>query len=313
MVPTEVFEGGLPYYSIGQHYRKVFGQKVRKISVQISETCPVRESNSDVCIFCDELGAGGNQVVYGEPLEKQIQINRDRMKEKMGFEAFLVYFQPYTSTFGRLQHLEKSLYSALEQEGVKGLVIGTRPDCLPKGIFPLFKKIAQEHYLSIEIGAQSFREDRVAWLKRGHTAQQSLDAIHRLKEESGVEVGVHLIFGYPGEDLQEVYEAAQICNGLPIENVKIHNLHALEGTPLADLYKKGEFIPDSLELHAQKVGHFLSHLRPDIAVQRLAASVENPLQLVAPQWTLEKRKTQTAILQYLKAEQIWQGKGFQLP
>ncbi len=309
MGPTVVFEGGLPYYSIGQYYRKRFGQKVRKISVQISETCPVREAK-EVCIFCDDWGAGGQQVIYGQSLETQIRVNTKRMRDKMGIDAFLVYFQPYTSTFGRLRHLEKNLMDALSQPGVKGLVIGTRPDCLPKGIFPLFRRIAEQAYLSIEIGAQSFREGRVAWLKRGHSAQASLDAVTRLREEAGVEVGVHLIFGFPNEDFKEVREAAEICNGLPLESVKLHNLHVLTGTPLAEMYQQGEFTPDNLEVYTDKVKFFLEGLNPEIAVQRLAASVEDPAQLVAPNWCLEKRKTQNYILNNLKKAQSWQGKSY---
>jgi len=303
----ERFPGGLPYYSINAYYQRLFGQRTRKISVQISQTCPVRAVGAELCVFCDETGAGGMQIRYGESLEEQIRQNALRLTAKTKAEAFLVYFQPYTSTFTGLQHLEKSLRSALAQPGVKGLVLATRPDCLPPNLFPLLRELAQTTYFSVELGVQSFEEPRVAWLKRGHSAAQSIQAVQDLQTLAQVQVGVHLIFGLPGMQPSEAAAAADWCNQLQVENVKLHHLHVLKGAPLEAEFAAGRYHPPELAEYADQVVAFLSRLNPGIAVQRLAGTVDDPATLVAPAWTLDRVATRRFILERLTSQGKWQG------
>ena len=302
--------GGKPYFPISSHYKKKFGEKVYKITVGTSEICPNRRGNdeSDHCIFCDESGSAAYHLSEKKPLQQQIRENREWLSKRFNVNRFLVYFQPYTSTMEQLGTLEKNLNLALEEDKVSGLVLGTRPDCLPEKIFPLFRQIMEKTYLSIELGVQSFSDSALLFLRRGHTAQQSIEAIHRLHELSGVEIGIHLMFGLPDEKDSNLVETAQLINSLPISNVKLHNLHVLANTPLESLFQNKQFIPVELEDYAKKVVLFLEHLSPQIAVQRLAATANRWEHLVAPEWTKERMRPSQVIMNKMLSETRYQGK-----
>ncbi len=301
--------GGHPYYPISAYYKQRFGQKVYKISVSTAESCPVRLKNSgaDICIFCDEWGAAASRLVEADDLETKINVSRERIAKRYKADRFLVYFQPYTSTFTRLSDLEAQIETSLAQDKVVGVVLGTRPDCLPKPIFALLRRYHEQAYISVELGVQSLRDERLEFLKRGHSAQDSIDATKRLAEESGVDVGMHLMFGLPGETDAEVIELAQRVNQLPVQNVKLHNLHVLSNTPLAELYTAGEFEPIELEPYSERVIQFLTHLSPQIAVHRLTAVASRWDELLAPQWSRHRMAPTEFILGQMREQGRRQG------
>ncbi len=300
---------GQPYFPISRFYKNRFGEKVYKITVSAAQTCPNREKNKGRgCVFCDELGSAGSHLIKHMPLKTQITINRERLHRRFKTNRFLVYFQPFTNTYNRLNQFKDDIELALQQDRVVGIAFGTRPDCLPDDIFPFLKTIADTSYLSVELGVQTFNDEQLAFLNRGHTAQESIDAIKKLKTRSNVNVGVHLIFGLPGETEEEVIETAKIVNSLPIDNVKLHNLHVLAKTPLHELYDQGKFEPIELEPYAKKVGLFLAHLSPDIAVQRLAAVAPRWDELISPIWTKDRLKPTQYIIKQMKLKDLYQGK-----
>ncbi|MBU3918265.1 TIGR01212 family radical SAM protein, partial [bacterium] len=225
--------GGQSYYPISRFYRKNFGERVHKISVSTAQSCPNREKNHGVgCIFCDEWGSAGSYAMPEMSLREQIQINREKLRKRFNVNKFIVYFQSFTNTFMRLSKLKADIETALSEDSVEGVVLGTRPDCLPPEIFPLLRDFNEHSFVSVELGVQSFLNERLDFLKRGHTAEQSLEAIKRLHEQAGVNVGIHLIFGLPGETQKEIMQAAEITSSHPVNNVKLHNLHVLANTPL---------------------------------------------------------------------------------
>ncbi len=277
------------YYPISQYFKSRFGEKVGKISVSVAETCPNRQSSKmEACIFCDEYGSAAYPFEQENSLREQITSNRIHVQRRLRAKKFLVYFQAYTNTLGRISALEERFDTALAEADILGLVVGTRPDCLPERIFPLFRATAEQSYLMVELGVQSFFDDQLAFLRRGHNAASSIKAIHRLHEETKADIGIHLIFGLPEETDERLIATAERINSLPVDNVKLHNLHVLLNTPLAALYAKGKFIPVELEEYARRVIVFLRHLSPEIAVLRLAAVANRWDELVAPQWTREK-------------------------
>jgi radical SAM protein (TIGR01212 family) len=297
------------YYPISDYYRRCFGGKVYKVSVSIAESCPNRQPNGKLlpCVFCDEWGSAAYHLERERPLEEQIRINRDRIARRYRTSRFLVYFQSYTNTFDRVASLQERFDVALEQEGVVGLVVGTRPDCLPSRIMPLLRASHEAAYLMVELGVQSFFDPHLLFLQRGHDAACSLGAIERLHGESGVDIGVHLMFGLPGETDRQIVETAEAINRLPVSNVKLHNLHVLANTPLERLYRMGEFVPLELEEYARRVGLFLQHLSPDVAIQRLAAVANRWDELVAPEWTREKLRPSQLINQRMLEQGMYQG------
>ncbi len=283
---------GQRYYPISQYYRNIFGEKVYKISVSVAHGCPNRRDSGSkqVCIFCDEWGSAAYHLERDKTLVQQIRTNRERLIKRVRAHKFLVYFQAYTNTFEPVSQMAEWFDLALAEKDVFGLVVGTRPDCLPQRLFPLLAETHARGYLSVELGVQSFFDDHLAFLRRGHSAEKCVEAVHRLHDQAGVDIGIHLMFGLPGETEDHIIRTAKIVNSMPISNVKLHNLHVLKNTPLAELYEAGSFQPIDLEPYAEKVVLFLRHLSPKIAVQRLTAVAGRWWELVAPSWTKEKMR-----------------------
>jgi radical SAM protein (TIGR01212 family) len=300
---------GHRYFPISHYYQQRFGEKVYKISVSIAETCPNRQINSrmPLCIFCDEWGSAAYPQERDKSLEEQIKINRDKIAKRYRAKKFLVYFQSYTNTFDRVTELEQRFKIALKQDDIKGIVLGTRPDCLPARILPLLKKTDDKHYLMVELGLQSFFDHHLDFLQRGHNVQCGYDAIKKLHQHTQADIGIHLMFGLPNETSAEIIQTAKIINSLPINNVKLHNLHVLINTPLAQMYQENQFQPVELEEYSEKVMLFLQYLSPTIAVQRLAAVASRWDELVAPQWTKEKMRPTQLIEDRLNELDYWQG------
>ena len=281
---------GRRYFPISQYFRQHFGERVAKISVSIAETCPNRSPNNtmEACIFCDDWGSAAYHREKDRELVDQIRHNKTLVSRRLKANKFLVYFQSYTNTLDKVNTLKQRFESALSEDYVSGLVVGTRPDCLPERIFPLFNEMCQKSYVLIELGVQSFFNDQLEFLKRGHTAEKNIEAILKLSQKTKVDIGIHLIFGLPNESSEQLIETARIINQLPISNVKLHNLHVLSNTTLAEMFARDEFVPDELDVYADKVILFLRHLSPLIAVQRLAAIANRWDELIAPKWTSKK-------------------------
>ena len=306
------FEHGKRYRPLSQHYRERFGEKVYKVSVSVAESCPNRDGKNgmSVCVFCDEWGSAAYHQQRDQPIREQIQINREAIRKRYRAEKFLIYFQAYTNTFGRFKELEALYQVGLEEKDVVGLVIGTRPDCLPKRVLRKFAEITQKHYLSVELGVQTFDDDQLLFLSRGHDSASSLQAIRKLKKISGMDLCVHLMFGLPGETDVQIQETAQILSEHEVDGVKLHNLHVLRNTPLEKLYRESRFVPLELEEYTRKVSLFLQNLSPNIAVHRLAAVASRWDELVAPDWTREKMRPTQFIDDYLSANDTWQGRNY---
>lgn len=301
---------GLPYYPISQFYKNKFGEKVYKVSVSVAQTCPNREGlrGMKVCNFCDVWGSAAFPENRHLQLKKQIELTKNKIARRFKVKKFLVYFQAYTNTFAKTSQLREQFEVACEFPDVLGFVVGTRPDCLSHAVFDLWNEYSQSKFLSVELGVQSFDEQQLLWMDRGHTAEQSIKACYKIKEKCPkVDLGIHLMFGLPGESKDDIIRAAKKCNELPIDNVKIHNLHVLKDTPLEKIYQRGEFSPISRDSYADFTALFLANLRPDIAVHRLSAVASRHDELVAPDWAKSKLDSYQFILDHLNNNNIYQG------
>lgn len=299
---------GMPYFPISQVYKARFGSKVVKIPVSIADNCPNRAGikGMQTCIFCDEHGSFAYPESQGDAVREQIIRHREKIAERFNANRFLIYFQAYTTTFTQAKRLEEAMNVAMEFPDIAGLVVGTRPDTLSEAVMRAWQELAKRTFVGIELGVQSFDDEQLQWMRRGHNASAAIKGIERVAA-AGLDVGIHLIFGWPTENDKQIRETAELCNQLPISNVKLHNLHVLTKTPLEELYLKGEFTPVDLDLYADRVGLFLSHLSPRIAVHRLAALSNRWGELVAPEWTRHKMKSYQAIIDRLRASGRYQG------
>lgn len=307
-MPTQAWDGK-PYFPISQVYRERFGSKVVKIPVSIAETCPNREGlrGMKTCIFCDVHGSFAYPESQGDDLRTQIVNHREKVGKRFNATKFLVYFQAYTTTFTQLAKMKEGFQIALEYPDVAGIVVGTRPDTLSEAVLRFWKEQNEKTWVSIELGVQSFDDEQLIWMRRGHTAAQSIKGIEKVAA-TGLDTGLHLIFGWPTENDKQIVETARLCNELPITNVKLHNLHVLKNTPLEELHARGEFTPIDLDRYAERVALFLDHLSPRIAVHRLAALSSKWDELIAPPWVRHKMKSYQAIIDHVNERGSWQGR-----
>ena len=298
------------YLPISQYYREKFGFRVQKVSVSIAKTCPNREglAGMETCIFCDEWGSAPAFVQADWTMLEQLKYHKERIRKRYKANKFLVYFQSYTNTFGRLSDLKKRCDEALQQKDIIGIVIGTRPDCLPKGALKFFGELASQTYLSIELGIQTFNDEQLSFLRRGHDSEASIQALKQLREIQNLNICTHLIFGIPGESDQQLVEAANLLNELSVDGVKLHNLHVLKNTPLAEEYNAGNFSPIELPDYARRVVLFLENLDQRISIHRLSAVAPRWDELIAPEWNKEKMRPAQYIENLLAKRETWQGR-----
>jgi radical SAM protein (TIGR01212 family) len=241
-------------------------------------------------------------------LSQQIETIRDRLRVRYNAHKFLVYFQAYTNTFAKTQTLRLQLEVALRYPEVVGIVIGTRPDCVSEAVLDLWQEFSQKTYVAVEIGVQSFNEEQLLWMRRGHTAKKSIESIQRIRKACpSLDIGIHLMFGLPGDDLEMMRNHAQITNSLPIDNVKLHNLHVLKNTPLQKDYEAGIFTPLEREAYAELVMEYLSHLRTDLAIHRLTAVASRHEELIAPKWVANKMASYQFMLDIMAERGVYQG------
>lgn len=299
-----------PYNPISSFYQDRFGEKVYKIPVSVFDSCPNREGlkGMETCVFCDVWGSAARAEAKTLPLIHQIKKYKKHIGERFGARKFLVYFQAYTNSFAKLQTIRSHFFEALEQDNIVGIVVGTRPDCISPALFRLWQEVHEQSFVSVELGAQTFNEDLLIYLKRGHTHQQTLRAIERIQNETSVDLGLHFMFGLPGETDSEIIEMARETSRLKIDNVKLHNLHVLKDTPLEQEFFSGKFTPCTLEEYSNKVSKFLSHLDPKIYVHRLAAFASRWDELIAPDWTRNKMGTHQSIIGHMRENKTFQGK-----
>jgi radical SAM protein (TIGR01212 family) len=310
--PEKTEWNGLPFQPISQFYLKRFGGKVYKIPLAIADDCPNRRGLKGMkpCVFCDEWGSAAREEAFDLSLKNQIEKYRDHISKRYNAHQFLAYFQAYTNTFLKIQSLREHLETALAYPEILGFVIGTRPDCISKAVLDLWSEMAEKTFVAVELGVQSFFNPQLEFLSRGHTREDSINAIKKIAENPKINLGIHLIFGSPNETMEDIIETAKICNELPISNVKLHNLHVLKNTPLAEIYNRGEFEPISFEDYSKKVKVFLEHLSPNIYIHRLAAYSSRWDELIAPSWTANKMKTHQEIIDFIRAEKSYQGHKF---
>ncbi len=278
------------YYSYGRYLSSTFGEKTYKVVVASGLTCPTRDGTiaKRGCAFCDVRGSGSwhGKQGRGLPIQEQIAKRIPGIRERFGVNSFLAYFQSYTNTYSDIGYLREIYEAALAAPGIRGLCVGTRPDCIPDPVIDLLEELAQKHYVSLELGVQSFENPTLEWLTRGHDGPCSLDAFKRLRERAPhVQVCAHFIFGSPTDSPTAARDAALLLNESGVNGAKLHQLMILKGTELAERYEAQPFPVLSVEEYAERVIDFLEHLSPEIYLERLCAAASHIEECIAPEWS----------------------------
>ena len=307
LIPDINIHPELHIHSYGHYLRRRFGCRVSKVNVDAGFTCPNRDGSKGMggCIYCNNSSFSPKDTQPVIPLEEQMAHGMAYHRSRLGSEKFIIYFQKYTNTYGSGQMLSDLYHRALDHPDVLGISVGTRPDALSDEALELLTEIARTRYVCLELGLQSMDDAILTSINRGHTLADFVAAVNRA-DGRYFDICAHLIYGFPGENCDDFLKTADLMASLAINSVKLHQLHAVEGTELAEMYRRGEFKPLSLEEYVATACDFLERLPARITIQRLYGSA--PLAIrVAPQWGLKNNQMWYAIVNELTKRGTWQG------
>jgi uncharacterized protein len=299
------------YRDYNTYLREIFGERVQKISLDAGMTCPNRDGKISFggCIFCDGKGSGtGAMSERGATLEEQILSGARMAQTRYGARKFIAYFQSFTNTYAPPERLRLIYGTALSHPSVVGLSVGTRPDCVDTEVIEILSSYREDYLVWIEYGLQSAHDETLRRIQRGHDVAAFEKAV-RMAARHGLNVCAHVILGLPGEDRAMMHATARYLGDLPLQGVKIHLLYVVRGTPLADLYERGEVRCLEREEYADLVVDFLERLPPGMVIQRLTGD-PIPSDLVAPRWATEKSRNLRAIHRRIEERETWQGKRY---
>lgn len=273
-----------PYNDYSGYLREIFGGKTYKVSIRGGFTCPNIDGTvaRGGCTYCNNASFVPGYLKRTMNVKEQVDKGVEFLSRRYGAEQFLAYFQSYSNTYGEVDRLERLYRTALDHSQIKGLVVGTRADCVPEPVLALLEEIARDYYVSVEYGIESVSDETLRRINRGHDFAAVVDAIRRTLGR-GIHLGGHLILGFPWENREQWLRTAGVVSSLGIEYVKIHHLHVVKGTEMARVYKEEPFHVFGFDEWVQLVTDFLERLSPDLVVGRMAGGAPPDL-LIAPDW-----------------------------
>lgn len=268
------------------------GYKTQKISINAGFTCPNRDGTLGTtgCTYCNNQTFNPAYCQPAKSITRQLEEGKEFFGRKYPQMHYLAYFQAYTNTYAPLPELRAKYEEALSVPLVDGIVLGTRPDCVSDDVLDLLAELNRNHTVIVEYGIESVYDETLQRIRRGHTHQQTVDAIQRTAQR-GISIGAHIILGLPGESRDMLLREADIISSLPISTLKIHQLQLIRGTLMADEYAQhpSDFHLFTVDEYIQLLCDFLPRLRPDIILERLVS--QSPASLLAiPGWGLKNHE-----------------------
>lgn len=301
-----------PYKDFGTFLSEKFPFKVQKISVNAGFTCPNRDGLKGVggCTYCNNQsfspGYGGKQRSVSDQLRDGVAFFAHKYPEM----KYLAYFQSYTNTYDGTESLIAKYEEALSYPGVVGLIIGTRPDCMPDDLLKYFTQLSKKVFVMLEYGIESTSDTTLDFINRGHTYAESVETIERTAN-CGIYTGAHIILGLPNESREEIIGHASKLSRLPLTTLKLHQLQLIRGTVMAKQFKDN---PDSFHLfsadeYIDLCIDFVERLNPDFIIERFVSQSPKEL-LIAPDWGLKNFEFTAKVLKRFAERSTWQGRLF---
>lgn len=299
------------YHTLDYELKKIFGEKTIKLSIDGNFTCPNRDGKIGFkgCIFCSERGSG-DFTIRGKTITEQIEEQKTFMSKKWKSNSYIAYFQNYSNTYDSVDNLRKKFYEALNCKNIKGIAIATRPDCISDEIADFLEELNNKTFLWVELGLQSIHDKTAILIRRGFSLEQFNNTVDILKSKN-IKTVVHLIMGLPGESKENMLSSVKYISSLNIWGVKIHMLHILKNTDLAEFYVNNSFKILSREEYVNLICDALELLDNDIVIHRLTGDGKKS-NLIEPKWTLHKLKVLSDIDKTLKIRESFQGKNLPL-
>lgn len=304
-----------PYSNDNKRYKSLayenslHGIKHYKAVIDAGFTCPNIDGakGKGGCIYCD-VGSGYFTSSPKVPIEKQLTDELNRIRKKTPDALAIAYFQAHSNTYASVATLRELFEAALSHEGICGLSIATRADCLSPDALNYLSELNTRTRLTVELGLQTVFDETAAIINRGHSFSEFVEGYNSLKER-GIRVTVHIINGLPNETHNMMVETARTLGKMRPDGVKIHLLHVISGTPLCQMFERGEYDPMNLSDYAKTVVRQLEVLPPDTTIERLTGDGDRKT-LVAPLWSRDKIRVLGTIDKLLVSEDTWQGKLF---
>lgn len=282
------------YITLSEHYRRRFGRKVYKLSLQSGCSCPNRDGNIGFggCIFCSE-GGSGDFAAPLLPIEEQIQIAKHRVEHKLPKDKsgrYIAYFQSYTNTYGDVKRLSVLYRKTLSFPEIVGISIGTRPDCLPEEMLDMLSELNTIKPVTVELGLQTVHNKTAEKIHRGYNTDVFEKAYKSLTLR-GIEVVVHVILGLPGENIADMLDTIDYLAELKpvLPGIKLQLLHILKGTALAAEYSKNHFPIFTMDEYTDLVVECIRRLPEETVIHRMTGDGPKSL-LIAPEWSGDKKR-----------------------
>jgi radical SAM protein (TIGR01212 family) len=300
------------FNSYAGYFGRTFGGRVQKVSIDAGFTCPNRDGSlgKGGCTYCNNESFNPSYCLPRKSVTLQIAEGIEfHARRYRRADKFLAYFQAYSNTYAPLEQLSKIYSEALEYPGVTGLVIGTRPDCVDSNKLDYLAELSEKHYIAIEYGLESCYDKTLKRINRKHDFECSRKAIEETAKR-GITTGAHLIFGLPGETVQEMLDEIDIISELPVNSIKFHQLQLLKNTRITEEYllNPSDFHVFDVPEYIDFITKIIEKLRPDIVVERIAGEVP-PKFLVVPAWCSLRNDQLLALFEKnLETKNTWQGK-----
>ncbi len=300
-----------PYNRFVDYQRKIYGERVQKVTVDAGFTCPNRDGTvaRGGCIYCNNESFNPGYNSAAKSIRQQIDEGVEFLKRRYkNVRKFIVYFQPYSNTYAPLDTLKRYYEEALSHPEVIGLTIGTRPDCVDEEKIAYLEQLAQNYDITIEYGLESISDETLKRINRGHDVQSYLDALE-LTKNRGIKICTHMIFGFPWENEELWLQTAEWLSQRPFDFLKVHQLHVVSGTALERMYKKEPFDLISPEAYIDLIIRFLERLTPRLIIQRLFGEAP-PRTLIAPHWGIRNTQLTRMLEEEMRKRHTFQGKLF---
>lgn len=298
------------YYTYDYYLRQRFGGKVAKITLDAGFTCPNIDGTRAYggCIYCSSRGSGDFSQSADLSLREQYDIQRAKITEKWQTNKFIPYLQAHTNTYAPIERLRQVYGEVLALPDVVGVNIATRADCINDECLALLAEMSEKTELTVELGLQSVSDETARLINRAHSFSEFCDGYRRLREASSkIKICVHLINGLPGENKQMMLDSARTVSAMKPDQIKLHLLHVISGTALANMYEKGLYTPLTLEEYADIVASQIEIIDDSIVIGRVTGDGDKE-SLLAPLWSLKKFTVMNEIDKLLYERNSWQGK-----
>jgi radical SAM protein (TIGR01212 family) len=299
--------GDKRYNSLNYYLRQRFGEKVFKIPLDAGFSCPNRDGKAGRggCIFCSARGSGDFAGTRDNLVEQFYEVKR-MMNKKWKEGKFIAYFQAYTNTYAPVEVLRESYYSVLNLEGVVGIAIATRPDCLEKDVLDLLEEINRKTYLWVELGLQTIHEDTAKLINRGYELDAYINAVRELGKRN-IDVVTHAILGLPGENREQMLQTLDFIANSKTQGIKLHLLHLMKNTRMVSLYEQGGLTFMEMDEYVNIIVDCIERIPMTMVVHRLTGDSPRST-IIGPMWSLKKWEVLNAIDLRFHERDTWQGK-----